>query len=110
MGRTQILPYYELKEKYIPKGPGAVLGFTLKDADAATAQKFVDSLQLHSLLVNIGDVRSLAVHPASTTHSQSTVEELEAIGINPAFIRLSVGIENIDDILADLEHGFNTIK
>lgn len=103
-------PYYELKEKYIPKGPGAVLGFTLKDADAATAQKFVDSLQLHSLLVNIGDVRSLAVHPASTTHSQSTVEELEAIGINPAFIRLSVGIENIDDILADLEHGFNTIK
>lgn len=108
MGRTQILPYYELKEKYIPKGPGAVLGFTLKDA--ATAQKFVDSLQLHSLLVNIGDVRSLAVHPASTTHSQSTVEELEAIGINPAFIRLSVGIENIYDILADLEHGFNTIK
>ncbi len=103
-------PYYELKEKYIPKGPGAVLGFTLKDADAATAQKFVDSLQLHSLLVNIGDVRSLAVHPASTTHSQSTVEELEATGINPAFIRLSVGIENIDDILADLEHGFNTIK
>lgn len=103
-------PYYELKQKYIPNGPGAVLGFTLKNASAAEAQKFVDSLQLHSLLVNIGDVRSLAVHPASTTHSQSSVEELEAIGINPAFIRLSVGIENIDDILADLDLGFAAIS
>ncbi|WP_237208220.1 O-acetylhomoserine aminocarboxypropyltransferase/cysteine synthase family protein [Rothia nasimurium] len=102
-------PYYELAQKYLPKGAGAVLGFTLKDADAETAQKFVDSLSLHSLLVNIGDVRSLAVHPASTTHSQSTTEELEAIGINPAFIRLSVGIEHIDDILADLELGFTAI-
>lgn len=102
-------PYYELKQKYIPRGPGAVLGFTLKNADSAKAQKFVDALQLHSLLVNIGDVRSLAVHPASTTHSQSTVEELEALGINPAFIRLSVGIENIDDILADLELGFSAV-
>lgn len=103
-------PYYELAQKYLPKGAGAVLGFTLKDTDAETAQKFVDSLSLHSLLVNIGDVRSLAVHPASTTHSQSTTEELEAIGINPAFIRLSVGIEHIDDILADLELGFTAIR
>ncbi|MDO4916937.1 MAG: PLP-dependent transferase [Rothia sp. (in: high G+C Gram-positive bacteria)] len=103
-------PYYELHQKYIPHGPGAVLGFTLKDADAATAQQFVDSLQLHSLLVNIGDVRSLAVHPASTTHSQSSVQELEALGINPAFIRLSVGIEHIDDILADLSLGFDSIR
>lgn len=102
-------PYYELKQKYIPRGPGAVLGFTLKNADSAKAQKFVDALQLHSLLVNIGDVRSLAVHPASTTHSQSSVEELEALGINPAFVRLSVGIENIDDILADLELGFSAV-
>lgn len=102
-------PYYELKQKYIPHGPGAVLGFTLKNADSAKAQKFVDALQLHSLLVNIGDVRSLAVHPASTTHSQSSVEELEALGINPAFVRLSVGIENIDDILADLELGFSAV-
>lgn len=102
--------YYELHQKYIPRGPGAVLGFTLKDADAATAQQFVDSLQLHSLLVNIGDVRSLAVHPASTTHSQSSVQELEALGINPAFIRLSVGIEHIDDILADLSLGFDSIR
>lgn len=102
-------PYYELKQKYIPRGPGAVLGFTLKNADSAKAQKFVDALQLYSLLVNIGDVRSLAVHPASTTHSQSSVEELEALGINPAFVRLSVGIENIDDILADLELGFSAV-
>lgn len=103
-------PYYELHQKYIPRGPGAVLGFTLKDADAATSQQFVDSLQLHSLLVNIGDVRSLAVHPASTTHSQSSVQELEALGINPAFIRLSVGLEHIDDILADLSLGFDSIS
>lgn len=103
-------PYYELAQKYIPNGPGAIVGFTLKDADAAGAQKFVDSLSLHSLLVNIGDVRSLAVHPASTTHSQSTEEELTAIGITPSFIRLSVGIEHIDDILADLDAGFAAIS
>ncbi|MBM7051353.1 O-acetylhomoserine aminocarboxypropyltransferase/cysteine synthase family protein [Rothia sp. ZJ1223] len=103
-------PYYELAQKYIPNGPGAVLGFTLKNADATTAQNFVNALRLHSLLVNVGDVRSLVVHPASTTHSQSTDEELAAIGINPAFIRLSVGIEHIDDILADLELGFEAIS
>lgn len=102
-------PYYGLAQKYLPRGAGAVLGFTLRDADAATAQKFVDALSLHSLLVNIGDVRSLAVHPASTTHSQSTPDELAAIGINPAFIRLSVGIEHIDDILADLNLGFDAL-
>lgn len=102
-------PYYGLSQKYLSRGAGAVLGFTLKDADAPTAQKFVDALSLHSLLVNIGDVRSLVVHPASTTHSQSTPDELAAIGINPAFIRLSVGIEHIDDILADLELGFDAL-
>lgn len=102
-------PYYEHAQKYLPKGAGAVLGFTLKDADAAAAKKFAESLSLHSLLVNVGDVRSLVTHPASTTHSQSSEEELEAIGISPAFIRLSVGIENIDDILADLELGFAAI-
>ncbi len=99
-------PYYELAQKYLPRGAGAVLGFTLKDADAVRAQKFVDALELHSLLVNIGDVRSLAVHPASTTHSQASEAELAAIGISPSFIRLSVGLEHIDDILADLDLGF----
>lgn len=102
-------PYHSYAQKYLPQGAGAVLGFTLKNADAATAQKFAESLKLHSLLVNVGDVRSLVTHPASTTHSQSTPEELEAIGISPAFIRLSVGIENIHDILADLELGFAAI-
>lgn len=102
-------PYFELAQKYIPNGPGAVLGFTIKDADADTAQAFVNALTLHSLLVNIGDVRSLAVHPASTTHSQASDEELLALGINPAFVRLSVGIEHIDDILDDLRRGFAAI-
>ena len=102
-------PYFDLAQKYIPNGPGAVLGFTIKDADADTAQAFVNALTLHSLLVNIGDVRSLAVHPASTTHSQASEEELLALGINPAFVRLSVGIEHIDDILDDLHRGFAAI-
>lgn len=103
-------PYYKYAQKYAPQGAGAVLGFTIKNADAEKAKKFAESLKLHSLLVNIGDVRSLVTHPASTTHSQSSEEELEAIGIGPAFIRLSVGIENIDDILADLQLGFDAIK
>lgn len=103
-------PYYPLAQKYLPRGAGALVGFTLKEGGAEAAQKFVDSLSLHSLLVNIGDVRSLAVHPASTTHSQSSVQELEALGISPSFIRLSVGIEHIDDILADLDLGFAAIS
>lgn len=103
-------PYYSLAQKYLPQGAGALVGFTLKEGGAEAAQKFVDSLSLHSLLVNIGDVRSLAVHPASTTHSQSSVQELEALGISPSFIRLSVGIEHIDDILADLDLGFAAIS
>ncbi len=103
-------PYYSLAQKYLPRGAGALVGFTLKEGGAEAAQKFVDSLALHSLLVNIGDVRSLAVHPASTTHSQSSVQELEALGISPSFIRLSVGIEHIDDILADLDLGFAAIS
>lgn len=103
-------PYYSLAQKYLPRGAGALVGFTLKEGGAEAAQKFVDSLSLHSLLVNIGDVRSLAVHPASTTHSQSSVQELEALGISPSFIRLSVGIEHIDDILADLDLGFAAIS
>lgn len=103
-------PYYPLAQKYLPRGAGALVGFTLKEGGAEAAQKFVDSLSLHSLLVNIGDVRSLAVHPASTTHSQSSVQELEALGISPSFIRLSVGIEHIDDILADLDLGFTAIS
>ena len=103
-------PWYERAQKYLPKGPGAVLGFTLKDATLEQARDFVDALKLHSNVANIGDVRSLVIHPASTTHSQLSAEELEKIGVYPNFVRLSVGIENIDDILADLQLGFDTLS
>ena len=103
-------PWYERAQKYLPKGPGAVLGFTLKDATLEQARDFVDALKLHSNVANIGDVRSLVIHPASTTHSQLSTEELEKIGVYPNFIRLAVGIENIDDILADLQLGFDTLS
>ena len=102
-------PWYERAQKYLPKGPGAVLGFTLKGATLEQARDFVDALKLHSNVANIGDVRSLVIHPASTTHSQLSTEELEKIGVYPNFIRLAVGIENIDDILADLQLGFDTL-
>ena len=102
-------PWYERAQKYLPKGPGAVLGFTLKDATLEQTRDFVDALKLHSNVANIGDVRSLVIHPASTTHSQLSAEELEKIGVYPNFVRLAVGIENIDDILADLQLGFDTL-
>ena len=103
-------PWYERAQKYLPKGPGAVVGFTLKDADLEQTRTFVDALQLHSNVANIGDVRSLVIHPASTTHAQLSTEELEKIGVYPNFVRLAVGIENIDDILADLQLGFDTLS
>ncbi|MNI85750.1 Methionine gamma-lyase [compost metagenome] len=70
----------------------------------------MDGLELHSHVANIGDVRSLVIHPASTTHSQLTVEQQVAAGVNPGLVRLSVGIENVDDIIADLEAGFRAAK
>ena len=103
-------PWYERAQKYLPKGPGAVVGFTLKDATLEQTRDFVDALKLHSNVANIGDVRSLVIHPASTTHSQLSAEELEKIGVYPNFVRLAVGIENIDDILADLQLGFDTLS
>ena len=103
-------PWYERAQKYLPKGPGAVLGFTLKDATLEQTRDFVAALKLHSNVANIGDVRSLVIHPASTTHSQLPAEELEKIGVYPNFVRLAVGIENIDDILADLQLGFDTLS
>ena len=94
--------------KYAPKGAGAVLAFELPGG-AEAARTFIDALELHSLVANIGDVRSLAIHPATTTHSQLTVEEQAASGVTPGTVRLAVGIENIDDILEDLEKGFAAI-
>ncbi|HRN29601.1 MAG TPA: bifunctional o-acetylhomoserine/o-acetylserine sulfhydrylase [Terrimesophilobacter sp.] len=97
-------PWYEAGKKYAPKGTGAVLSFELKGGvDAGRA--FVDALTLHSHVANIGDVRSLVIHPASTTHSQLTPEQQLSAGVTPGLVRLSVGLENLDDILADLEAG-----
>ena len=98
-------PWYELAQQYLPKGAGSVLGFDISGGfDAAVA--FVDALDLHSHVANIGDVRSLVIHPASTTHSQLDDAALEAAGVNQGFVRLAVGLEGIEDILADLEKGF----
>ncbi|SEE91906.1 bifunctional o-acetylhomoserine/o-acetylserine sulfhydrylase [Ruania alba] len=98
-------PYYELAAKYTPKGPGAVLAFEIAGGLEA-GKAFVDALELHSLVANIGDVRSLVIHPASTTHSQLTPDEQSASAVTPGLVRLSVGLEHLDDILADLEKGF----
>lgn len=95
----------KLYKKYFPNGGGSIFTFEIK-GDAATAQKFIDNLQLFSLLANVADVKSLVIHPATTTHSQCTEEELESQGIKPNTIRLSVGTENIADILEDLEEAF----
>lgn len=98
-------PSHALAQKYLPKGPGAVLAFEIAGgADAGRA--FVSALTLHSHVANIGDVRSLVIHPASTTHSQLTEEAQRAAGVTPGLVRLAVGIEGIEDILADLETGF----
>ncbi len=102
-------PWYGLAQKYAPRGPGAVLAFEIKGGLDA-GRRFVDALQLHSHVANIGDVRSLVIHPASTTHSQLAPEEQAAAGVTPGLVRLSVGIEHIDDILADLEAGFAAAK
>ena len=98
-------PWYSLAQKYSPKGPGAVLSFELKGGVAA-GKKFVESLKLFSHVANIGDVRSLVIHPATTTHSQLSTEEQLAAGVTPGLVRLSLGIENIQDLKADLEIGF----
>jgi O-acetylhomoserine (thiol)-lyase len=102
-------PWYERGLKYAPLGTGAVLSFEIKGGvDAGRA--FVEALELHSHVANIGDVRSLVIHPASTTHSQLTPEEQAAAGVTPGLVRLAVGIENIADILADLDAGFRAAK
>ena len=99
----------ELYDFYYPNGAAPIFTFEIK-GDAETAKKFTESLELFSLLANVADVKSLVIHPASTTHSQLTEEELRAGGIYPNTIRLSIGTEHIDDILADLEHGFEAVK
>ena len=102
-------PWYEAGKKYLPKGVGAIVSFDLRGGvDAGRA--FVDGTTLHSQLVNIGDVRSLIAHPASTTHSQLSENEQESSGVTPGLVRLAVGIENLEDLKADLEAGFTAAK
>lgn len=89
-------------KKYLPRGAGAIVGFGIKGG-AVAGKKFINSLKLVSHLANIGDAKSLAIHPASTTHQQLSPEEQLATGVTPDFIRLSIGIEHVDDIIADLD-------
>jgi O-acetylhomoserine (thiol)-lyase len=98
-----------LAKKYSPRGSGAVLSFELQGGVEA-GKKFVESLKLFSHVANIGDVRSLVIHPATTTHSQLSPEEQLASGVTPGLVRLSLGLENIEDIKGDLEAGFKAIK
>ncbi|WP_298445970.1 bifunctional o-acetylhomoserine/o-acetylserine sulfhydrylase [Gordonia sp. (in: high G+C Gram-positive bacteria)] len=102
-------PYYERGQQLLPKGQGAIVSFEI-DGGVEAGKKFVNALELHSHVANIGDVRSLVIHPASTTHSQLSPEEQLAAGVTPGLVRLAVGIENIDDIVADLDKGFAAAK
>ncbi|MBQ9698566.1 MAG: O-acetylhomoserine aminocarboxypropyltransferase/cysteine synthase [Acidaminococcaceae bacterium] len=101
-------PDHALYEKYFPNGGASIFTFEIKGGQAA-AWKFIDNLKIFSLLANVADVKSLVIHPASTTHSQLTEEELLDQGITPSTIRLSIGTEHIDDIIADLENGFAAV-
>lgn len=100
---------HDLAQKYTPKGAGAVISFEIAGGLEA-GKKFVEGLELHSHLANIGDVRSLVIHPASTTHSQGPEEDRLAAGVTPGLVRLAVGLEGIEDIIADLEQGFAAAK
>ncbi|SFX04041.1 O-acetylhomoserine aminocarboxypropyltransferase/cysteine synthase family protein [Ruminococcus sp. XPD3002] len=99
----------ELYDRYFPNGAASIFTFELKGS-AEDAKKFTESLELFSLLANVADVKSLVIHPASTTHSQMSEEELLSAGIKPNTVRLSIGTEHIDDIIADLQHGFDAVK
>lgn len=99
----------ELYDRYYPKGGASIFTFEIEGSENQ-ARKFTESLELFSLLANVADVKSLVIHPASTTHSQMSAEEMLRAGIKPTTVRLSIGTEHIEDIIADLEHGFESIK
>lgn len=102
-------PHYDRAKKILPKGVGAILGFGIKGGREA-GQKFINSLKLFSHVANVGDAKSLAIHPATTTHSQLTEAEMRTAGVTPDFVRLSVGLEEIDDILWDLDQALAAAK
>lgn len=101
-------PGHALYEKYFPNGSASIFTFDIKGGQKE-AHKFIDNLEIFSLLANVADVKSLVIHPATTTHSQLTAQELEDQGIKANTIRLSIGTEHIDDIIADLEKGFAAV-
>ena len=102
-------PDHDFYKKYFPNGGGSIFTFEIKGGQEE-AWKFIDNLKIFSLLANVADVKSLVIHPASTTHSQLSEEELLANGINQSTIRLSIGTEHIDDIIADLENALSLEK
>ena len=102
-------PWFKAAKKYAPRGAGAIVSFEIKGGVTA-GSKFVESLELFSHVANIGDVRSLVIHPASTTHSQLTPEQQLTTGVTPGLVRLSVGLESFDDLVADLKAGFEAVK
>ena len=101
-------PDHALYERYFPNGGASIFTFDVVGGQEE-AFRFIDHLELFSLLANVADVKSLVIHPATTTHSQLTPEELAEVGITPATIRLSIGTEHIDDIIADLDRGFAAV-
>ena len=106
-------PFHSLAQKYTPKGPGAVFSFGLKGSASQVREngkKFIESLELFSHLANVGDARSLVIHPASTTHQQLSDEELVTAGVGPELIRLSIGLETINDLIWDLEQAFQVLS
>jgi len=106
-------PYHDLATKYVPRGPGAVFSFGLKygiDGPRAAGKAFIENLQLFSHLANVGDARSLVIHPASTTHQQLSDEELRESGVLPEMVRLSIGLETVDDLIWDLDRALHAIS
>ena len=101
-------PYRDLAQKYFPRGTGSIFTVDIKGG-AGNARKFIDGLELFSNLANVADAKSLAIHPASTTHAQLSPEEQLSAGVSPSQVRLSVGLENIDDLLEDVEQALTSI-
>ncbi len=101
-------PYYKLAQKYFPKGAGSIFSFELKGGYQA-GRDFIDKTEIFSNLANVGDSKSLLIHPSSTTHQQLDAKAQEAAGITPGTVRISVGIENVDDLIADLEQALTSV-
>jgi O-acetylhomoserine (thiol)-lyase len=102
-------PYHAMAQKYVPKGAGSVFSFGLKTGYEG-GRRFIDALQMFSHLANVGDARSLVIHPASTTHQQLSADQQRAAGVEPEMVRISVGLEDIDDILWDLDQALTASK